>query len=222
MCGRFVLEASPDQLMDAYRLTSPPVLNHRYNIAPSQQVVAVRQNKAETRELVQLRWGLIPSWAKDTSIGHKMINARSETAYEKPSFKQALRTRRCLIPANGFYEWEKVGKEKIPHYIRLRGGDLMAMAGLWESWKSPTGELIETCTVLTTTANALVKKIHDRMPVLLHNDEFNRWLSRDNNDIANLAELFLPYPSDLLEEYVVSNTVNHVSTDSPACILPVQ
>ena len=151
--------------MDAYRLTSPPVLTPRYNIAPSQQVAAVRQNKAKDRELVQLQWGLIPSWAKEASIGHKMINARSETAYEKPSLQQALRTRRCLFPASGFYEWEKVGKERIPHYIRLHGGDLRAMAGLWESWKSPTGELIEACAILTTTANNLVKNIHGRMPV---------------------------------------------------------
>lgn len=144
--------------MKAYRLSSIPNLSPRYNIAPSQQVAVVRQQNGGDRELNFLQWGLIPSWSKDPAIGYKMINARSETVHEKPSFKQAFLARRCIIPASGFYEWEKVGKEKIPHYIHLRDGDIMSLAGLWERWKSPEGKELETCTILTTAANSLIKK----------------------------------------------------------------
>src|SRR5210317_2143755 len=172
MCGRFVLENSPEQLMKVYRLSSLPELSPRYNIAPSQQIAVIRQQNGGDRELVFMQWGLIPSWAKDPTVSYKMINARSETAHEKPSFKQAFRSRRCIIPATGFYEWETIGKEKIPHYIHLYGGEIMSLAGLWERWKSPEGEEIKTCTILTTAANSLVRHLHDRMPVILHRDEF--------------------------------------------------
>lgn len=220
MCGRFVLENIPEQLMKVYRLSSPPDLSPRYNVAPSQQIAVVRQQNGGDRELAMMQWGLIPSWAKDSAIGYKMINARSETAHEKPSFKQALRSRRCIVPVSGFYEWEKKGKEKIPHYIHLRDGDIMSLAGLWETWKSPEGERIETCTILTTAANSLLKPLHDRMPVVLHNEEFDLWFNRDVDDINLLAELFHSYPSDRLEEHIVSKEVNSPSNDSPECIVP--
>jgi putative SOS response-associated peptidase YedK len=220
MCGRFVLENTPEQLMKVYRLSSRPDLSPRYNIAPSQQIAIVRQQNGGDRELVMMQWGLIPSWAKDPAIGYKMINARSETAHEKPSFKQALRSRRCIVPVSGFYEWEKKGKEKIPHYIHLRDGDIMSLAGLWETWKSPEGERLETCAILTTAANSLLKPLHDRMPVVLHNEEFNLWFNRDVDDINLLAELFHSYPSDRLEEHIVSKGVNSPSNDSPECIVP--
>ena len=220
MCGRFVQANTSDQLMKAYRLSSTPNLFPRYNIAPSQKVVVVRQHNSGERELSLMQWGLIPSWSKDPKNISNMTNARSETVHEKPSFKQAFLSRRCIIPASGFYEWEKTGKEKIPHYIHLRDGDVMSMAGLWERWKSPDGKEIETCTILTTAANTLIKKLHDRMPVILHRDELALWLGRDLDDVNCLMELFHPYPSDQLEEYVVTQGLNNPNNDSPDCITP--
>lgn len=220
MCGRFVLENTPEQLLKVYRLSSPPDLFPRYNIAPSQQIAVVRQHNGGDRELAFLKWGLIPSWSKDPAIGYKMINARSETVHEKPSFKQAFLARRCIIPASGFYEWEKVGKEKIPHYIHLRDGDIMSLAGLWERWKSPEGKELETCTILTTAANSLIRQLHDRMPVILHREEFDLWLNRDIDDVNLLTELFHPYPSDQLKECIVSKDVNSPGNDYPGFIIP--
>jgi putative SOS response-associated peptidase YedK len=218
MCGRFVLANTPEQLMKAYRLSSAPDVRPRYNIAPSQKVAVVRQHNGGERELSLLQWGLIPSWSKDPAISHKLINARSETVHEKPSFKQAFRSRRCIIPASGFYEWEKSGQEKIPHYFHLPD-DVMSLAGLWERWKSPEGTEIETCTILTTAANSLVRRFHDRMPVILHRDELAVWLSRDLDDINCLMELFHPYPADQLREYVVTQAVNNPGNDFPGCII---
>jgi len=219
MCGRFVLEHTPEQIRETYRLSSSPGLSQRFNIAPSQPVAVVRQHNDGDRELVFLQWGLIPSWAKDAAIGYKMINARSETAHEKPSFRQAFLARRCVIPASGFYEWEKSGKQKIPHYIHLRDGKLMSLAGLWEKWKSPDGKTLETCAILTTTANSLVKQLHERMPVILHSDELDPWLSHDIDQIDHLQRLFHPYPASQLEEYPVTTAVNSPAYDDPACIL---
>lgn len=206
--------------MKVYRLSSSPDLPPRYNIAPSQQIAVVRQQNGGDRELTFLQWGLIPSWSKDPAIGYKMINVRSETVHEKPSFKQVFLARRCIIPASGFYEWEKVGKEKVPHYIHLRDGDVMSLAGLWERWKSPEGKELETCTILTTAANSLIKNVHDRMPVILHRAESDIWLNREIDDINRLTELFHPYPSDQLEEYVVTKAVSSPSNDSSECIIP--
>ena len=220
MCGRFVLENSPEQLTKVYRLSNTPDLSPRYNIAPSQPVAIVRQHNGGERELALVQWGLIPSWSKDPKISYKMINARSETVQDKPSFKQAFRSRRCIIPASGFYEWDKAGKETIPHYIHLRDGDVMSLAGLWERWKSPEGQELETCTILTTAANSLVKRLHERMPVILHREEFDLWLDRDVDDVNRLAELFHPYPADQLEEYVVTKEVNSPSNDYPGCLVP--
>ena len=220
MCGRFVLENSPEQLFKTYRLSSLPELSPRYNIAPSQQIAVVRQQNGGDRELVSMKWGLVPSWSKDPTIGHKMINARSETAHEKPSFKQALRSRRCIVPASDFYEWEKRGKEKIPHYIHMRDEEVMSLAGLWESWKSPEGMEIQTCTILTTAANSFVRRLHDRMPVILHIEELDLWLNRDVDDVNSLTRLFHPYPSEQLLEHVVSKDVNNPANDHPGCIVP--
>ena len=167
-----------------------------------------------------MQWGLVPSWSKDRTIGYKMINARSETAHEKPSFKQAFHARRCVIPASGFYEWEKSGGEKTPHYIHSRDGKVMSLTGLWERWTSPDGEELQTCTILTTTANRLIKKLHDRMPVILHRDEIDLWLDPFNDDIKCLSSLIHPYPSDQLEQYVVTRRVNCPANDSPDFIIP--
>ncbi|MGW8311964.1 MAG: SOS response-associated peptidase [Desulfuromonadales bacterium] len=221
MCGRFVLENTPEQIMKVYRLSSLPDLSPRYNVAPGQQIAVVRQQNGGDRELAFLQWGLIPAWAKDPTTGYKMINARSETVHEKPSFKQALYARRCIIPVSGFYEWEKSGRHRIPHYIHLRGGDVMSLAGLWERWKSPEGVELQTCTILTTSANSLIKKLHDRMPVILHREEFRLWLNKDIDDVKQFAELFHPYPSDQLAEYVVAREVNSPGNDSPRLIAPV-
>ena len=221
MCGRFVLEISPEFITKTYGLSNIPELSPRYNIAPNQPIAVVRQQNRGDRELAMLQWALVPSWTKEPSIGQKMINARSETVHEKPSFRQAFRARRCIIPASGFYEWEKLGKEKIPHYIHLRDGDLMSLAGLWERWKSPEGHELETCTIITTTANSLVKRLHVRMPVILHRAEFDLWLNTDTHDVKGLTELFHPCPSDQLEEYVVTKAVNNPNNNSPDCIVPI-
>jgi putative SOS response-associated peptidase YedK len=141
--------------------------------------------------------------------------------HEKPSFRQAFRSRRCIIPASGFYEWHHTGNKKTPHYIRLRDGNVMSLAGLWEKWKAPHGEDLETCTILTTAANGLVRKFHDRMPVILHSEEFGIWLDRDIDDVGRLAELFHPYPTDLLTEHPVTLEVNSPNNDKPGCILPL-
>jgi putative SOS response-associated peptidase YedK len=222
MCGRFVLENTPEQIRETYRLTNVPDLSPRYNIAPSQPVAVVRQHNGGDRELAFLQWGLVPAWSKDAAIGYKMINARCETVQEKPSFRQAFLARRCVIPASGFYEWEKSGKEKVPHYIHLRDGQVMSLAGLWEKWKSPEGKVLETCTILTTTANGLVKELHDRMPVILHSDELDLWLNRDIDQIERLEQLFHPYPADQLAQSIVSKAVNSPAFDEPACILAIQ
>ena len=222
MCGRFVLENPAEQLTKAYRLSSVPDLSPRYNIAPGQQVAVVRQNHGDTRQLVTMKWGLVPSWSKDPAFGNRLINARSETVHEKPSFRQAFRSRRCIIPASGFYEWHQAGTKKVPHYIRLRDGQIMSLAGLWEKWKAPQEEEIETCTILTTAANGLVRQFHDRMPVILHSEEFDLWLDRDVDDVDRLAELFHPYPSDLLVEHPVTMEVNSPRNDDPGCILPME
>lgn len=192
----------------------------RYNIAPTQQVAVVRQDAGGQRHLSYLRWGLIPPWAKDASVGSHMINARAETVHEKPAFCHAFRSRRCLVPASGFFEWEKKEGRKQPLYIRMKDGGPMIFAGLWESWKSPEGEIIEMCTILTTNANSLIKPIHDRMPVILGRSDWDTWLSRDATR-EQLAMLFQPYPWDLLHLYPVGTGVNNPRNDSPELIEPL-
>lgn len=220
MCGRFVQDIKPSQYLQTYGLASVPDIPSRFNVAPSQQVAVVRLDASGERYLASLRWGLIPSWAKDLRIGYKMINARSETVHEKPSFRAALQSRRCIVPANGFYEWQKVGKEKVPHYIRRADGLLMSLAGLWDAWTSPDGQTIESCTILTTGSNALLKPIHDRMPVILRRDAQRLWLTRGGIDPAELSGLCCPYPSERMEEYVVAKDVNNPGNDRPENLLP--
>jgi len=221
MCGRFVLDTSGGELAAVYALTALPELAPRYNIAPGQPVAAVRAAPSGERELAMLRWGLIPPWAKDASIGSRMINARSETVLEKPSFKGAFRARRCILPASGFYEWERRGREKIPHYFHLRDGAPMSLAGVWGSWRSPEGETLESCTILTTVANDLVRPLHERMPVLLGDTSVERWLHGAPEEAEALLELLAPYPADQMEAWVVSREVNRPGHDSPECIRPV-
>jgi putative SOS response-associated peptidase YedK len=220
MCGRFTLFASPETIQAEFDLPAVPVnLAPRYNIAPTQAVAVIANHTERRLELFQ--WGLIPSWAKDPSIGSRMINARAETLAEKPSFRTALRKRRCLILADGFYEWRKDGGGKTPFFIHLRSGRPFALAGLWEVWQTPDGVALPTCTIITTGPNNLVAALHDRMPVILPPDAYERWLDPEPQAPADLAPLLVSYPADAMNLYAVSRAVNSPTNDSPVCIEPV-
>jgi putative SOS response-associated peptidase YedK len=205
--------------MEKYRLKDAPQLDDRYNIAPQQPVAVVRTTE-KGNELVLLKWGLIPSWSKDPTIAYKLINARSETVAEKPSFRSAFKSRRCLIPASGFYEWQKTGgRTKQPYFIRLRDEDLFSLAGLWERWHAPRGEIIETCTILTTEANEVMRPLHDRMPVILDAEGEDAWLdTRSTADV--LRPLFVPFGSAEMEAYPVSSWVSNAKHEGPRCLEP--
>lgn len=221
MCGRFTLHIPPELLAEIFGLIEIPIFPARYNIAPSQKVAVIRQNGDGQNRLDFLRWGLIPSWAEDISIGYKLINARSETVHEKHSFRHAIRYRRGLVPSSGFYEWKQEGKAKKPLYVQMKDGSPMVFAGLWESWKSPEGEAIESCTILTTTSNKLIESLHDRMPVILHPQEYDIWLDREMTDPEKLNPLYKPYPSERMEMYPVSDLVNSPRNDNSDLIKPV-
>jgi len=221
MCGRFSLGATirVGQLFD---LPNWPETPPRYNIAPSQEVPAVIQNReVGGREFRLFRWGLVPSWAKDPAIGNRMINARSETAATKPAFRKPFGERRCLILADGFYEWKRDGSRKQPYYIKLRDGEPFAFAGLWDHWAPADGQPLETCTILTTTPNALVQPIHDRMPVILPSSAYGAWLDRTVSDVPTVQALLTPYPADEMIAYPVSTRVNNPAHDTPECVLPL-
>lgn len=221
MCGRFSLIATGQEVADHYALSEVPLLAPRYNIAPTQPVAAVRlAYEGGARELTYFQWGLIPSWSKDPSIGSKLINARSETAAEKPSFRTAFKRRRCLIPTSGFYEWQKVGSGKQPMYIHLAEGNLMSFAGLWEYWASADGSELETCTILTTSPNDLMASIHNRMPVILSPDDYTMWLDPET-PTDQLMHLMRPSESELLDLYPVSTTVNNPRNEVPEAMAPI-
>ena len=227
MCGRFTQRLSWAELHELMDLIGPPRnLRPRYNVAPSQDVAVVRAADGG-RNLSMLRWGLIPAWAKDPAIGYRLINARSETVAEKPSFRSAYRRRRCLIPADGFYEWQRLGKIRQPWLFGLRDGAPFALAGLWERWTVPegaelTGSLaelgpgdpVETCTILTTAANETVAPVHGRMPVILPRDACDPWLAGDDISLA-------PYAPDAMTAHPVSTQVNRPANDEPRCVEPV-
>jgi putative SOS response-associated peptidase YedK len=221
MCGRFTRKENLQQLADQLGLKILPPLSPRYNIAPSQLVACVRTNsESMERECVELKWGLVPSWAKDPSIGNKMINARAETVAEKPSFRKAFKHQRCLVLADGFYEWKREGETKQPYYIRLKGGRLFAFAGLWERWEKQDPAL-ETCALITTGPNALMEPIHNRMPVILSEQSYASWLNPGLNNTVYLSGLLGPYNPDEMEAYPVSTLVNNPHHDDPQCILPL-
>lgn len=215
MCGRFVADITSKQLADVFDVPFPPEHAPRYNVSPTQNVLVIRQFKNIARHLDLVRWGLIPSWSKEMTTG--FINARSETVDSKPSFRQAFKNHRCILPASGFYEWKKTGNEKTPYYIQISDSTPMAMAGIWETWVSPKGQAIETCSILTTAANSVVAPIHDRMPVILSMDNFSRWLDTSIQDIKPLRYLFNPYPPEQMQAYPVSTLVNNPSNDNPDC-----
>lgn len=218
MCGRYELHSTPAAIALAFGLGRPPDVRARYNVAPMTDVPIVRLNADGERELVRVRWGLVPRWAKDTSIGNKLINARGETIAEKPSFRMAYRRHRCLLPADGFYEWRAAGGEharKQPLHIGMKDGALFAMGGLYERWLSPEGEVLDTCTIVTTPANELLRPVHDRMPMIVAARDYGRWL--DPAD-AGVAELIAPYPSAEMAYYPISARVNSVRHDDPGLI----
>ncbi len=214
MCGRYTLRTPAPEVARHFNLSAQVEwqLPLRYNIAPTQQIPVVRQTAAG-RELTEVRWGLIPSWAKDAKIGASLINARSETVAEKPAFRSAIKRRRCLIPADGFFEWIKVGKQKQPVYCHRRDDGLFAFAGLWERW----GE-VESCTILTGEPNALMRQYHDRMPVILGAEDFAAWLDPQNDDPGSLTYLYEPYPAEELAAYLCNPAVNSARHDAPDCL----
>jgi putative SOS response-associated peptidase YedK len=219
MCGRFARIVSDKKLREKYRLKEATLLKDSYNIAPSQPVAAVRATD-RGNELVLLKWGLIPSWSKDAKIGQKLANARSETVAEKPSFRSAFKQRRCLIPASGFYEWMKQGTgRKQPFFISPRDGELFSFAGLWECWHDPEGEEVQSCTILTTTANEVMQPIHERMPVILGPSAEEQWLDPRASADA-LRSLLVPYRSAGMEARPVGLWVNNPKNDSPKCLEP--
>jgi putative SOS response-associated peptidase YedK len=224
MCGRFTLRAPASVIAEQFSLFELPPLQPRFNIAPTQPVPVVRANPQQVqthREFVLLHWGLVPSWAKDRAIGSRMINARAETAAEKPAYRSALRRRRCMVVADGFYEWQTVGKHRQPMFIHLRDDRPMALAGLWESWEGADHTLLESCTILTTEANDLIRPIHDRMPVIVAPEDYQRWLDPELQKPEQIVPLLRPYPSEPLETYAVSTLVNSPARDDERCVARV-
>ncbi|HEY9851452.1 MAG TPA: SOS response-associated peptidase [Leptolyngbyaceae cyanobacterium] len=219
MCGRFTLIQIEKLLTDIFQVSSVPSLSPRYNIAPTQSIATILQNsETEERECKMMKWGLIPSWSKDTKIGAKMINARAETLAEKPAFRSAFKRRRCLIVADGFYEWKTQDGKKQPFYFRLADGKPFGFAGLWERWEKEDSEAIESCTIITISANELMQPIHDRMPVILDERDYDRWLDPKVQKPESLQSLLQPYRSQEMTCYPVSTKVNNARTDSPECL----
>jgi len=222
MCGRFSLLTNVKALIERFSIDEVEVRPEpRYNIAPSQNIPVVIDEDG-VRKLVSMRWGLIPHWAKDPKIGNKMINARAESLLTKGIFKPALKNRRCLIPADGFYEWQNIGKVKHPMYIRLKSKEPFAFAGLYETWKSPTDKLIRSCTIITTTPNKVMAPIHDRMPVILQPKIEEFWLTSKHDDLEILLKPLTPYSTYPLETYEVSAFVNSPKNDGSECIRPIR
>ena len=222
MCGRFSLGADATSLVAQFDLFEAPAWTPRYNIAPTQQAPTIVIASADPRRGFTLhRWGLIPSWAKDPGIGSQMINAQADTVATKPAFRAAFRKRRCLVLADGFYEWARQGRPKQPYYIRLRDGRPFAIAGLWEHWEGAGGTPINSCTLLTIAANDLIGAFHHRMPVILDPGDYDLWLDPSLQDPDRLQPLLRPYPADAMSAYPVSTRVNNPAHDSPDCIEPV-
>lgn len=218
MCGRFALKAPRSELVRRFVLDECTDLKPRYNIPPGTEIASIRHSPEGRRVLHLLRWGLVPNWAKDLSIGNKLNNARSETVADKPSFRDAFRRRRCLIPADGFYEWQAQGKLKQPYYISLASAEPMAMAGLWESWRTPSGEILRTCCVLTTGPNETMRPIHDRMPVLIAPADWERWLTAP---VEVVAPMLRPFDIEAMQAWPVDRGVSKASIDDADLIKPL-
>jgi putative SOS response-associated peptidase YedK len=216
VCGRFAQKSSEKKIKKQFKVEEVPPLVERYNVAPTQAVLAVRE-ASDRREALFLKWGLVPRWAKDPAVGSWLINARAETVTEKPSFREAFVSRRCLVPLDGFYEWSRRGDSKRPFYFHMRDGEPFAVAGLWEMWEGDAAPL-ETCTLLTTEANELLADYHDRMPVILRPEDYDLWLDTGVKSAELLVPLLRPYAHQEMAAYAVSPAVNSPSNDSPQCI----
>jgi putative SOS response-associated peptidase YedK len=221
MCGRYVLKAALPDIARMLGMDVDLALEPSYNIAPTTPVPACRMEQPDRKELTLLRWGLIPHWAKQADGGYRMINARAETVAEKPAFRSPLRNRRCLIPADGYYEWKSVGGRKQPYYFSMKDGRPFCFAGLWERWQPADGDPIETCTIITTGANALGAEIHPRMPVILAADDYGRWLDPRVTQADAVVPLLAPFPPEAMTTYPVSTLVNNARVDEPRCITPL-
>jgi putative SOS response-associated peptidase YedK len=219
VCGRYRLSRRKQVVEEYFDCGSDePDWKPRYNVAPTQPVPVIRQHPKEPiRELSLMRWGLIPSWAKDSSVAASMTNARSETASMKPAFRDALKSRRCLIPADGFYEWSRAGKTKQPYCFEVNEGELFAFAGLWDRWKNPSGDWIKTCSILTTTPNAVTSPVHDRMPVILDPDSYELWLDPGMQNVIAASDLLKPYDARQMQCFPVSSRINSVANDDEEC-----
>lgn len=222
MCGRYSLSQASDVIAATFDLADVPSVGPRYNIAPTQPVAVVRADQAIDREFTYLHWGLIPSWSKDPAIGARLINARSETVAEKPSFRAAFKRRRCLLVADGFYEWQRTPDGKQPYYFHLDAHQPFGFAGLWEHWETGAGDVIESCTILTTVANAVLDPVHDRMPVILHPQDYDLWLDPQMQQTDRLQPLLQPYAAAAMKSYPVSAKVNNPRNDAADCIQPVE
>jgi putative SOS response-associated peptidase YedK len=233
MCGRYTLSSPVEVIADLFEITFPsaplesalpefPALRPRYNLAPTQEApVALVREPGAPRTLALLRWGLIPYWAKEASIGNRMINARAESVAEKPAYRHSFKKKRCLIPTDGFYEWKKEGKAKQPYLIRHRDHMPFAFAGLWSTWRNPEGGLVETYTILTTSANGVIRELHDRMPVVLDRADFGLWLDPKVDDAERLLALLQPAPDADFELLPVSKAVNSPANDTADCVEPL-
>ena len=225
MCGRYRLSRRKEIIEEHFHCDPwDEDWNPRYNIAPTQPVPVIRQHPKEpVRQISTMRWGLIPHWAKDASAAaSSTINARSETAASKPAFRDPLRLRRCLIPADAFYEWKRTGTSKQPYCFEVSEGELFTFAGLWDGWKDASGNWVKTCSILTTTPNAVTSAVHDRMPVILHPDNYDLWLDPGMQNVAAASALLKPYDARLMRSYPVSTRLNHVANDSEECARPVE
>lgn len=216
MCGRFTLQISSEILAKTFDLQEVPDIEPRYNIALSQNIATVR-HMGEHNKLDFIKWGLLPHWARDQT--HSPINARSENVHEKPMFQHAIKYNRCIIPASGFYEWMLKDNHKQPYYIRLSNSGIMGFAGIWERWNAEDGTEVETCCILTTPANELMKPIHERMPVIIQPDDYTLWLSRNMHEPLELQRMYKPYPPELMVAHPVPDLVNNPRFDSHACIV---
>ena len=217
MCGRFALARSADELTRTFGLAECAGLSPRYNIAPGTDIPVIRRSPTHQNVLHLLRWGLVPHWSKDPTNGPRLINARSESLTEKPSFRAGFQKRRCLIPADGFYEWDHQGQTKQPYYFCHAQGEVLAFGGLWESWQAPDGSLLRTTTIITTDANAEVAPIHDRMPLILNRNDYHSWLGGEVNSAVSLLQ---PAPTGTLRSWSVSRSVNRVAAEGQELIVP--
>ena len=220
MCGRYTLTSAPEAIRALFRYAEQPNFPPRYNIAPTQPVAIVRMVEGK-RQFALVRWGLLPAWVKDPRAFTLIVNARGESVNDKPAFRSAMKYRRCLIPADGFYEWQKAGERKRPFFVRAKSGGPLAFAGLWESWTGPNGEELETAAIVTTRASRALSPIHERMPVVVPPEAFVLWLDCAHVDAETAAALIAPTPDDLLEAYEISTAVNRVANDNPRLIEPM-